>query len=258
MTQSLPRSFLDRPIAHRACHHRASGRPENSSAAVRAAVEKGFGIEIDVQLSQDNVAMVFHDYDLKRLTAQDGLLRDRRAEELCAIPLRGSDEGIPTLAQVLSIVAGRVPLLVEIKDQDGGLGPETGPLETAVADAIAGYPGDLALMSFNPHSVAALQTLAPDVPRGLTTDPFRASQWPVPAARLAELRTIRDYERVGASFISHKHTDLTNPRVAELKSDGAAVLCWTVRSPAQEEAARRIADNVTFEGYLPGGAAWSI
>jgi len=109
-------------------------------------------------------------------------------------------------------------------------------------------------MSFNPHSMAAMQKLAPGVPRGLTTDPFRRVNWPVPAARLKELARIPDFDRVGASFISHKHDDLTNPRGAELKRAGAAILCWTVRTPAQDQAARRVADNVTFEGYLPATA----
>ena len=251
MMASLPDSFRRIPIAHRALHDRSAGRIENSLAAVRAAVEGGWGIEIDVQLAADGEAMVFHDYDLARLTGSDGPVRDRRAEELGTLILTGGHEGIPTLSQVLEAVGGRVPLLVEVKDQDGGLGPDVGPLERAVARAIDGYRGDLALMSFNPHSVAALAELCPVVPRGLTTEAFRPGDWPVPEPRLAELSGIPDYDRVGASFISHGHRDLSSLRVAELKAQGAAILCWTIRSRDEEAAARRVADNVTFEGYLP-------
>ena len=249
---ALPAGFLGAPIAHRALHDRAAGRPENSAAAVRAAVAAGYGIEIDIQPSADGVPMVFHDYDLARLTGREGRIADLTAAELAALPLLGGEEGVPTLAQVLALVAGRVPLLIEVKDQDGAMGPKVGPLERAVAAALRGYDGPVAVMSFNPHSVAALAATAPDVPRGLTTwewEPREAAEDGVDAAACARLRQIADYDRVGASFISHHHRDLARPRVAELKAKGAAVLCWTIRSRAEEAEARRIAQNVTFEGY---------
>ena len=247
---ALPASFLARPIAHRALH--GAGAPENSRAAVQRAVEAGYGIEIDLQLSADGIAMVFHDDTLPRLTGEPGAVRARSAAELAGITLRGSDEGIPTLAQVLDLVAGRVPLLIEIKDQDGALGPDVGALETAAARDLHGYRGPVALMSFNPHSVACMAELAPQMPRGLVTCAFDAVDWPdVPAATREALRAVLDYERTGASFISHDATDLARPRVAELAAQGAQILCWTIRTPRAEAAARRIAGNVTFEGYMP-------
>ena len=247
---TLPGAFLTRPIAHRALHDPAAGRPENSLSAVRAAVGRGYGIEIDLQLSRDGVAMVFHDYDLGRLTGQSGAVAQRTAAELQAIPLLGGDDGIPTLAQVLETVAGRVPLLIELKDQDGALGPNEGALPEAAVAALAGYDGPVALMSFNPHSMAVCARLAPHLPRGLTTEAFPPEDWPtVPEARLAEVRGIPDYARTGACFISHHWRDLGAPRVAELAAQGAAVLCWTIRSPEDEAESRKVAQNVTFEGY---------
>jgi glycerophosphoryl diester phosphodiesterase len=251
MTPPLPAAFTALPLAHRGLHDRARGRPENSRAAVRAAVKAGYGIEIDLQLSADGQAMVFHDYALARLTGEEGALRQRSAAELAALRLTGGDEGIPRLEEVLALVAGRVPLLVEVKDQDGALGPGVGALEDAAAAALRGYDGPLAVMSFNPHSVAALARLLPATPRGLTTEAFRPDGWPVPPARLAELRGIADVDRVDASFISHDHRDLSRPRVAELKARGLPVLCWTIRTEAEEAQARRIADGITFEGYAP-------
>ncbi|WP_370049698.1 MULTISPECIES: glycerophosphodiester phosphodiesterase family protein [Salipiger] len=246
----LPASFLDRPIAHRAYHDIAAGRPENSVEAIIAAVEAGYGIEIDLQLSSDGVAMVFHDYDLDRLTAETGPLRARSAAALGAIPLRNGSKGIPTFAEVLALVAGQVPLLVEIKDQDGAMGPDVGALEAAAAQVLAGYAGPVAVMSFNPHSVAALAELAPDIPRGLTTCAYRGGDAEqLPEARLAGLRAIADFDRTGACFISHDWRDLTAPRVAELRAAGVPVLCWTVRSPEDEAVARAVAHNITFEGY---------
>ncbi|MEM9524845.1 MAG: phosphodiesterase, partial [Pseudomonadota bacterium] len=106
--------------------------------------------------------------------------------------------------------------------------------------------------SFNPCSMAMMARLAPGLPRGLVTDRFRRSDWPlVPARRRSELAAIVDYERVDACFVSHDADDLHSPHVARLKTTGAAVLCWTIRTPAAEAEARHIADNITFEGYMP-------
>ena len=252
MTQTLPSAFIDVPIAHRALHDSLKGRPENSLAAVQAAVDANYGIEIDIQKSSDATAMVFHDYDLGRLTQGRGAVNQRSAEELNAIPLiGGGGAGIPTLAEVLQIVSGQVPVLIEIKDQDRALGPEVGQLEAAVAKAINDYSGPVAVMSFNPHSVAAMQTLAPDVPRGLVTEYFRPEVWKGPQDQMDALTHIEDFERVGASFISHNIRDLQCKRVSALKAQGARILTWTVRSYEQERNARFIAENITFEGYLP-------
>ena len=94
------------------------------------------------------------------------------------------------------------------------------------------------------------QALAPDVPRGLTTSAYRAEDWKLLPARTRDrLRDIPDYDSVNACFISHEADDLPRPRVADLKQRGAAILCWTIRSPEAEAEARKIAQNVTFEGY---------
>ncbi|QUJ75929.1 phosphodiesterase [Sulfitobacter albidus] len=246
----LPDGFADRPFAHRALHDVTDGRPENSRAAIRAAIAAGYGIEIDVQLSGDGAAMVFHDYHLERLTDMQGAVQLHDSVALRAIPLRGGTEGIPDLAEVLTIIAGAVPLLIELKDQDGGMGPRIGRLEAAVAAALEGYAGDVALMSFNPHSVAEMQSLCPHLPRGLTTSAYRPADWPLSTATCDTLREIPDYDRTGSVFISHEVDDLDRPRVAELKAQGAMISCWTVRSPEQDARARRIADTVTFEGYV--------
>lgn len=247
---TLDPAFLRVPLAHRGLHEAAAGVIENSRAAVAAATAAGYGIECDVQLTADGRAVVFHDYELTRLTGTSGPVRGRRAAELAQLRLAGTDEGIPDLAEVLALVAGRAPLLIEIKDQDGAMGPDVGPLEHAVAGALRGYTGPVAVMSFNPHAVAAFGQAAPGVARGLTTSAYRPGDWgPLPPARGAELRGIPDYDRTGACFIAHEAADLGRPRVAELGRGGAAVLCWTVRSPAAEAEARKVAQNVIFEGY---------
>lgn len=253
MTPRLPPEFLSIPLAHRALHAIAKGRPENSRAAVRAAVAHGYGIEIDLQLTADGQALVFHDYDLSRLTDAKGPLRQRDAAEAAGIKLKHSDgETIPRLSEILDLVRGAVPLLIEIKDRDGSMGPDVGALELATVEALAGYAGPVAVMSFNPHSVAKMAELAPAVPRGLVTEGYDPAEWPLSAETCARLREIPDFDRCTAAFISHDKTDLARPRVQKLRADGVPVLCWTIRSPQEEAAARQFADNVTFEGYLAG------
>lgn len=248
---SLHPDFLKLPITHRALHDVANGRPENSVEGALAAIAAGYAIEIDIQLTKDGQALVFHDYYLGRLTHETGLVRDKTAAEIASIPLIGGQSAPPLLPDFLKLVGGRVPLLVEIKDQDGGLGPDIGVLETAVCSALNGYTGAVALMSFNPHSVAKCAELAPHIPRGIVTEPITPRAWPnVPGAARDHLTRIADFDRVGACFISHSVKDLGSPHVKRIKDQGGVVLCWTVRSAAQEAEARKTADNITFEKYL--------
>lgn len=250
MRAPLPPAFLTTPIAHRALHDVTQGRPENSRAAITAAIAAGYAIEIDLQLSRDGVPMVFHDETLERLTPRDGWLSDLSAADLASIPLKGGDEGIPTLSDVLTLVAGRVPLLIELKDQTLRMAETDGRLEQATAALLAPYQGPVAVMSFNPHCIARMAALAPSLPRGLTTSAYDPADWHPLAPEICDrLRPIPDYDRTQSSFISHEHTDLARPRVTELAKQGAAILCWTIKSPEAEAAARRIAQNITFERY---------
>lgn len=248
MKAPLDPAFLTTPIAHRGLHDRVKGVIENSRAAMRAAMEAGYGIEMDLQLSADGEAMVFHDDDLMRLTGQSGMVRDKTAAELGRIGLTDGGETIPTLGEILNLVAGRAPLLIEAKDQSLVLGPVKGVLERRVAALLADYEGPVALMSFNPHSVAHFCDAAPKIARGRVTCAFDADDWPAVAPdRRADLAKIDDLDALAASFISHQQDQLEGALMA--KQAGYPVLCWTVRSREREAAARNIADNITFEGY---------
>jgi len=250
---ALHPDFLHLPIAHRGLH--SAGVPENSMAAFRAAIAAGYGIECDIQAAADGMPVVFHDDDLPRLTGAEGLVRAMGIDALSMLRLMGTGEGIPTLADLLAEVRGRVPLLIEIKDQSLNSTGEVGDLSERVAELVAAYAGPVAVMSFNPHSIAAFRKAAPEVTVGLTTCGYAGDDWPmIDAATRAHLAAIADFDRVGASFVSHDHKDLDNPAVTALKARGVPILCWTIRSPAQEAAARRVADNITFENYHPGEA----
>ena len=253
MPAPLPERFFARPLAHRGLHDRAAGRIENSPSAFDAAIAAGYGIELDVQLTANGRAVVFHDATLDRLTGQSGRVAERKADQLRRLALAGSADRIPTLAETLDRVAGRVPLLIELKDQTGDLGPSDGRLEAAVARDLGGYHGPVALMSFNPSMVARLAGLAPEIPRGLTTDAFAPESWRgVPAGRLAELRRI-DTDAADAAFVAHDHRDLAAPRIADLRAAGLPILTWTIRSPEEAARALVVAQAITFEGFRPAG-----
>lgn len=251
---ALDPGFLNMPLAHRGLHDRALGRVENSRAAFAAAVEAGYGIELDVQMSSDGIPVVFHDETLDRLTALSGPVRHRTAEELAGTPLVGGNgDRIDTLQSVLEMVGSRASVLIEIKDQSQLSGSPVAALEQVVGwvvqNAVRDHGCKLAVMSFNPAYMGALTWLDPAVPRGLTGMVF--DEPGLPAAVNAALSDYADFERTGCSFISHDRRTLRAPAVRRLKRAGVPVLCWTVRTPAQEAAARQIADNITFEGYLP-------
>ena len=164
----LPAAFLARPIAHRGLHDRKGKVIENSLSAIRAAAAAGYGIEIDLQCSADGEAICFHDDDLQRLTGEPGAVREWRSEDLAEIGLKGGGgDLVPSFAQALE-AAGDAPLLVEIKRQ----GPEiaAGKLEfraaSLIAEHVAAGRGPVAVMSFDPRSVAWFHQHAPEIPRG--------------------------------------------------------------------------------------------
>jgi len=242
-------AFLLPPIAHRGLH--GEGRSENSVAAFEAAIERGYGIELDVQLSADGEAMVFHDYELSRLTIETGPTRQKTAAELGALTL-SDGSNIQTLESVLKQVSGQVAVLVEIKDQDGAMGDNIGSLEERVAEVLNAYRGPVAVMSLNPHAIYHMKRLSPNVPRGLVTCRFSKEDWPLlPRDRAAELAEIPDFEATGSSFVSHHFKNLDGPAVNRIRQSGDPVLSWTILSEDDEHEARRLADNITFEGYLP-------
>ncbi len=249
----LDPAFLARPIAHRGLHDRAKGRIENSRAAVRAAVEAGYGIEIDVQPSSDGAAMVFHDDDLKRLTGREGLVRNFTAAELGAIDLLDGGETIPSLPEILEIVGGKVPLVIEIKDQSGQMGPEgVGPLESAVAAALKGYQGPVAAMSFNPHSVFWLRDHAPELARGLVSYNYaHPDEAAIPAERRAHLADLRDFDEAKADFVSYGARSFPNKALAALRRKGVPAICWTIRGYDEIPYAVLHCDQITFEGFRP-------
>lgn len=223
------------PLAHRGLHGR--GRIENSRAAFLAAISKGHGIELDVQASQDGHAFVFHDYLLDRLTDETGCLADRTSAELQGIKLRGSDETIPTLPEILELVASQVPLLIEIKAKDR----HVTQLCLSVYRALQGYRGPVGIMSFNPEVAHWFAANAPRITRGLVvteSDKGRLRGWI--ERRFALWRARPD-------FLAYDVRDFPSRFARSARRRGLPVFTWTVRNAKQAKIGRTNADQIIYE-----------
>lgn len=235
-------AFLtERPIAHRGLHDGNHRVAENSMAAFRAALSHGFAIECDVHIAADGIPVVFHDHDLQRMTGRDGTVGAATANALSQARLAGTQDHVPTLQELLTLVAGRVPLVVELKGSDAAT--DSG-YAAALRPVLQDYSGPLALMSFDDWLVDQALTLGPPV--GLTAEGTRPEL-------LARHRSV--FER-GCSFVSYNVHHMPNSFVDWVRQDRhLPVISWTVRTPDDVERSRRHADQMTFEGFTPDPSA---
>lgn len=237
-----------RPIAHRGLHDRSRAILENTASAFAAAIEHGYAIECDLQLTRDGEAVVFHDETLDRLTEQKGRVIDRTAEELQEIPLRGTRDRMQRLEELLRQVDGRAPLVIELKSHWDG---STRLAERAL-DVLAAYRGRHALMSFDPDLVAAVADGDPDTVRGIVADRVTGKEYQgLPFPRRLELRTLDHFARSRPHFLSYHAAGLPYGPARTLRQLGMPVICYTIRSQAEAARARRYCDQITFEGFLP-------
>lgn len=232
-----------RPIAHRGLH--GPDAPENSRPAFRAAIEAGYPIELDVRLTRDGIPVVFHDATLDRLTTDDRPVAATTWAEIADLGLAGSDVRIPRLQSVLSLVDGRVPLLIELKNTGTGHA-----LETAVASRLDRYEGPFAVQSFNPVSLAYFRACRPSWPRGQLAS-ATLDQGQVPRRYRVLLERLIASGVSWPRFIAYRHDQLPYWPVTLHQRLGIPVLAWTVRTDAERRRALRYADNVIFEGIRP-------
>lgn len=231
------------PIAHRGLWS-PDGPPENSLSAFQAACAAGYGIELDVQLSADGEAVVFHDETLERMTGRPGRVRDLSAADLADLRLKGSDEKIPTLLETLAIVGHRAMVHVELKTPPG----EVGPLERRVHEVIADHNGPLCVIGFNPYSHAWFAERYPGVLRGLDSYSYKDRKEMPPELR----RAFAGLEHVAIArphFLALGLDMLPSENAARLRAEGMPVIAWTVRKPEQWEAVKDGCDNLIFEGF---------
>ena len=236
------------PYAHRGFHDTEAGLVENSLSAFHAAIEYGYGIELDVQLSGDDDAVVFHDRTLDRLTGETGPVDGRTTEELREITLTGSEDTIPTLDHVLSVIDGRVPVLVEVKTKPR---EAPGALEQAVLGALEDYDGPFAVMSFSPDCVAWFQTMAPWMPRGLVAMDFVAHPVDLSFAERLALARLHHVRRIDPDFVAYDCRSIPNRALRAVRARGIQTLSWTVRNQDMADTIAPHVDQIIFERFTP-------
>lgn len=233
-----------RPVAHRGLHSRLRGIPENTLAAFAAAVRGRFAIELDVRLTRDGEAVVFHDRDLGRSTGADGTVAKTALAAMRRLRVLGSAEYPPSLGEALALIAGRVPVLIELKTEDSSR-----RLEAAVAKALRSYRGRSAVMAFDPASVAWFRTNAPAIVRGVVSGSLRGAS--LPAMTAFRARHLKTLATARPDFVAHETLCLGLPAARMWRCSGRPLLAWTVRSHAAYHADRRRFDAAIFEGFVP-------
>lgn len=233
--------LVETPIAHRGLHDK--DHPENSLSAFGKAIDEGYPIELDVQMIADGTIVVFHDESLSRLTDNDGYIKFLNKSDLDILFLKDSKEKIPTLEEVLEFVDGKVPLLIEIKNQG-----KVGELEKKVIDLLKNYKGEFAVQSFNPYVLEYFSKHAPEIKRGQLAGFFKGEKLAYfkkfLLKRMAFNKNISE-----PHFISYDATTLPNRFVKKYKN--LPLLAWTVRSKEDYLKVVKHCDNIIFENFIP-------
>ncbi len=228
--------LLNLPLAHRGLW--GGEIIENSLPAYQNAIEKGFAIEIDLYSTKDGEIVCFHDDTLLRMTKKDGVVYEKTISELKELTLLNSKHKIPTLKEVLSLIDGKVPLLIEFKDQ-----PDSGYISRAV-EILKNYKGEFAIQSFNPLYLLKIKKLAPEFLRGIlgTSTPPKDKNFLVKKI----IKNLSLNFLIKPDFISYNFEGLPIKSKKKLP-----ILAWTITDKAQAETALKFADNIIFENFVP-------
>lgn len=238
--------FLNCCFAHRGLHDMAMGIPENSLSAFQRAVEAGYGIELDVQLSSDGIPVVFHDAALSRMCAIDRRVSSLTFEQLSSYRLADTEERIPSFSEVLSLIDGRVPLLVEIKMDHLDF-----KIPSAIDKQLSAYSGDYCIESFHPLALWWYRKHRPHILRGQLSTHFNAENHTLsPLQFLLGKMVLNAFSR--PDFISYRwnfRRDLSLFLCSRIFKAHAAG--WVIRSEKELETCRKYFDMYIFEGFMP-------
>ena len=243
MSRLFPFLF-GRPFSHRGLH--GPRRPENSMVAFEAAVQAGYAIELDVRVSADGQAVIFHDANLERMTESKGLVVDANAKALKNLNLGNSREGIPSLSDTLEMIAGRVPVIVEIKtclDQ-------VGLVEKAALPILHRYDGPFAVTAFDARTLAWFRKRQPELPRGHNVGTRYLSPYKPWWRRLA-WEFLYDVDDAQPDFVVYDRRDLPNWATTRMRTSGMPVLSYTIGDMVEMIRLAPHTDNVIFEGFVP-------
>lgn len=231
-----------KPIAHRGLH--GNEIPENSIAAFENALAFNLPIELDVQLTNDKKIIVFHDDNFLRLTGIDKFVNLTNWDSIKQYRINNTSHAIPLLSDVLDLVNGKVPLLIETKNFS-----RPNALEENLVDILKSYKGEFAVQSFNPLAVRWLKNNAPEIMRGQISARFR--EMPVPLHFKYILRNLTLNFTAKPHFINYNIDDLPYLPVELYRNHGLPILAWTVKTKAQLFKARELCDNFVFEKLSP-------
>jgi glycerophosphoryl diester phosphodiesterase len=246
-----PAWLTARPVAHRGLHDISRGIVENMPGAIDAAIAGNFSIEVDIQLTADGEAMVHHDDVLGRLTDGSGALLTKTAAELKAVKFKATSEHMMSLSDLCTRVAGRVPLVIEVKSHFDG----DRKLVTRMAEVLSSYSGPVVGMSFDPDQVLALRQIAPNLPRGIVAQrDYDDDYWKkLTKAQRDSMLYLRHGFRTEPHFVAYWVNQLPAPAPWIARNIfGCPLLTWTVRTPEQRARAAQYADQMIFEGFVPG------
>ncbi len=241
--------FQNVRYAHRGLHNVDEGRPENSLSAFRAAVDGGFGAELDVHLMRDGSLAVVHDSDLTRVTGIGAKIEDLTAEDLPAYPLKGSGETIPLFEDVLALFEGRAPLIVELKTAGGN----SAPLTDAVMERLSRYGGAYCVESFDPAVLLRLRSRYPEVIRGQLSENFlRSKPANLSAPTRAVMSNLLTTFLTKPDFIAYNCLDREQPSLRTMKRlYKVHEVSWTVRDPELQRKLEEQGVPTIFEGFVP-------
>jgi glycerophosphoryl diester phosphodiesterase len=234
--------LLNTKIAHRGLHDDLC--PENSLIAFQQAVDHQYAIELDIHLLADNEIVIFHDNDLKRMVGIDKEIKDIHSSHLAKYKLNDTEESIPLLKDVLKLVAGKVPIVIEIKNTK-----KIGKLEKLTYELIKDYKGPLALQSFNPLSLAWYRRKLPEVPRGMLSTVDLTN---INFLKRIIIKNYFLYPLVAPSYIAQDLNSINFRAVNYLKTHcDIPLIAWTVRSLSDFDKVKNYCENIIFEGFTP-------
>ena len=232
--------LVERCIAHRGLHN--DEFPENSLGAFQNAINNGYPIELDVHIISDGTLVVFHDDSLSRMTGKDGYLKNLTKSDLENYHLADTEYTIPTFEEVLTLIDGKVPLLIEVKNTN-----KVGALETKLLEMLRAYKGEYAIESFNPYVLEWFKNNAPDILRGQLAGFFKGEKLAF-IKRFALKRMVLN-KIAKPDFIAYEASRLPNRFVRKYKS--LPLIAWTVRSQKEYMKVVQYCDNVIFENFEP-------
>ena len=233
--------LVETPIAHRGLHDK--NHPENSLSAFDEAIKLGYPIAIEVCNISDGTIVVFGDRELSRMTGNDGYIKFLKKSDLDILKLNGTKEKIPTFKEVLNFVNGRVPLLIEIKNEG-----KVGDFEKSVIEELKGYEGKIAIQSSNPYVLEYFYKVSPDTPRGQISSFYKGEK--ISFLKKNALKKMKFNKTIShPDFISYEAKCLPNRFVKKYKDK--PLIAWTVESQNDYLRVVKFCDNVIFENFEP-------